>query len=269
MASGKRIFKKHPVVKCYNEIDAFKVNEDLFERLSQSSRKNIVQKLTVPKKSAKAWEVKAGQTCRFIVAHGPQVGDVNIWNLNDTNERFFSGKTRAIHRTHLSQYDRLWSSFPYLRPMATITQDSLKDYGFDEDGLGIHDVIGTRCDPYVMERINPGTNVSDSCHQYLCEAVAPYGLKESDVHDVFNIFMCTGFHKQTGQYVVRGSPAEVGDYIEVFAEFDLLVALSACPHGDVSIPCGEHIPDDKCFGLDVEVGQPEEALLEEWRNTKK
>ncbi len=57
-------------------------------------------------------------------------------------------KTRALHGTHVSAGDRLWSSLPHLRPMATITVDTLDWYGFDEDGGSVHDVIGTRCDPY-------------------------------------------------------------------------------------------------------------------------
>jgi uncharacterized protein YcgI (DUF1989 family) len=32
--------------------------------------------------------------------------------------------------------------------MATIIADTLDWYGFDEDGGSVHDVIGTRCDPY-------------------------------------------------------------------------------------------------------------------------
>ena len=35
-----------------------------------------------------------------------------------------------------------------MRPMATVTHDTLDWYGWDDDGAGIHDVIGTRCDPY-------------------------------------------------------------------------------------------------------------------------
>lgn len=34
---------------------------------------------------------------------------------------------------------------------------------------------------------------------------------------------------------------------------DLLVALSTCPQGDVSMPVGQQVPDDKCFPLGVEV----------------
>ena len=58
---------------------------------------------------------------------------------------------------------RLWSSLPYLRPMATITGDSVK-YGMDADGGGVHDVIGTRCDPYTV-RLMTGVTPDNTCHQ--------------------------------------------------------------------------------------------------------
>jgi Domain of unknown function (DUF1989) len=45
---------------------------------------------------------------------------------------------------------------PYLRPLATITHDTLAWYGWDEDGAGIHDVIGTRCDPYTNRLLAGG-----------------------------------------------------------------------------------------------------------------
>ena len=89
-----------------------------------------------------------------------QVGDVNVWNLDDTKERFYPGKTSQIHRTHLSVGDRLWSTFPNLRPLATVIGDSIQ-YGFDEDGAGVHDVIGTRCDQYTYKRMTGKDKVFD------------------------------------------------------------------------------------------------------------
>jgi len=74
--------------------------------------------------------------------------DSNAFTMISNKDLFYSGKTRALHGTHLSTGDRMWSSFPHLRPMATITYDTLDWYGFDADGAGVHDVIGTRCDPY-------------------------------------------------------------------------------------------------------------------------
>ena len=73
--------------------------------------------------------------------------DLNLWQAENLQERFYSGRTRALHGTHPSAGDRLWSGFPYLRPLVTITADTLDWCGFDEFGAGVHDVIGTRCIP--------------------------------------------------------------------------------------------------------------------------
>ena len=103
----------------------------------------------------------------YSVEHeGPQVGDLNLWNAHDLTERFYSGKTRALHATHLSTGDRLWSTLPRLRPMATITHDTLDWYGWDDDGAGVHDVIGTRCDPYTNLLLK-GTEYHHCCHSNL------------------------------------------------------------------------------------------------------
>jgi len=175
----------------------------------------------VPPREAKAFEVPAGHFFRIVSVEGPQVGDLNLWNVHDLTERFYSGKTRALHATHLSTGDRLWNSFPKLRPMATITHDTLDWYGWDEDGAGVHDVIGARCDPY--------TNLTRAL---AAERKLPLEEAEVHVHDVMNIFMCTGYTRDTHQYFMKASPVRSGDFIEFFAEIDLLVALSACPGGD-------------------------------------
>ena len=99
-------------------------------------------------RDAATFHVKAGQFFRITSVEGPQVGDLNLWNANDLFEKFYSGKTRALHGTHLTSGHRMWSSFPHLRPMATIIEDTLDWYGIDQFGGSVHDVIGTRCDPY-------------------------------------------------------------------------------------------------------------------------
>ncbi len=70
----------------------------------------------VPPREARCVRVGAGQFFRITSVEGPQVGDLNLWNAADLSERFYSGKTRALHGTHLSTGDRMWSSFPTLAP---------------------------------------------------------------------------------------------------------------------------------------------------------
>ena len=194
------------------------------------------------------------------------MGDLNLWNKNDLSERFYSGKTRALHGTHITTGERMWSSFPHLRPLATIVADTLSWYGIDAFGGSVHDVIGTRCDPYTGNLLS-GTQYHHCCHSNLTRALADHlGVSDAEaephVHDVLNVFMCTGFTRDTGQYFMKASPVRVGDYLEFFAEVDLLGALSACPGGDCS---SEHTSDAAaCYPLHVEVFEPASGALEGW-----
>ena len=221
--------------------------------------------VTVPPRDGRALRVPAGHFVRIVSVEGPQVGDLNLWSADDLSERFFSGKTRALHGTHVTAGHRLWSSLPYLRPLATITEDTLDWYGFDADGGGVHDVIGTRCDPYTHRLLSGGT-YHQCCHSNLTRALAAHtGLApaeaERHVHDVLNVFMCTGFTRDTHQYFMKASPVRPGDFLELFAEVDLIGALSACPGGD----CGaEHSSDAaRCHPLLIEIYRPE-APPEGW-----
>ena len=214
--------------------------------------------ITVPPREARCFRVSAGSFFRISCPEGAQVGDLNLWNADDLSERFYSGKTRALHGTHLSTGARMWSSFPTLRPLATITCDTLDWYGFDEYGCGVHDVIGTRCDPYTNNLLNGG-QYHHCCHSNLTRALAAeIGLTlpeaEEHVHDVLNVFMCTGFARDSGRYIMKASPVRQGDFIEFFAEIDLLGALSACPGGNCA---SEHSSDAAaCHPLLIEVFTP-------------
>ena len=230
----------------------------------------VVATHVAPPREACCFEVPAGQFLRITCTGGPQVGDLNLWNAHDLSERFYSGKTRALHGTHVSTGDRLWSSFPALRPMATVVRDDLDWYGIDAFGGAVHDVIGTRCDPYTG-RLLSGTDYHHCCHSNLTRALAdrlgvPLAEAEPHVHDVLNVFMCTGFTRDTGQYFMKASPVRPGDALVMLAEIDLLGALSACPGGD----CGaEHTSDSApCFPLQVDVLRPAPAALDGWESPR-
>ena len=150
--------------------------------------------------------------------------------------------------------------------MATIIHDNLSWYGIDQFGGSVHDVIGTRCDPYTNALLSGG-QYHQCCHSNLTRALAAEtGMSllqaEPHVHDVLNVFMCTGFTRDTGQYFMKASPVRPGDYLEFFAEVDLLGALSACPGGDCS---AKHSSDTaKCHPLLIEVFDPQEGKLADW-----
>ncbi|MCC5968343.1 MAG: DUF1989 domain-containing protein [Pararhodobacter sp.] len=252
-----------PVI-CYPLHDLPTPDLALYGR-ARAGAKRVAQ-VRVPPREAACFQVAAGQFFRISCPEGAQVGDLNLFNAENPDERFFSGKTRALHGTHVSTGARLWSNLPYLRPMATITADTLDWYGTDPFGGRVHDVIGTRCDPHTHFLLSGGESYHHCCHSNLTRALVGEGYPreraERMVHDVLNVFMCTGFTADTGQYFMKASPARKGDAITFFAEIDLLGVLSACPGGDCST---EHSSDAaQCHPLLVEVLAAEAGGLESW-----
>lgn len=245
---------------------ALNVDEDFYRRISAADSRRLVHDHVVPIRSGYAWEVPAGHVFRISILDGPQVGDLNLWHRHNPRERMWAARTRQLQRAHVSTFDRLWSTLPYLRPMATIVTDTLEHYGVDGDGGRVHDLLGSRCDPYV-NRMLTGQDFDRHCHSNLVRAVMPYGLTEFDVHDVLNVFQCTGLNDED-RYFMKACPARPGDFIELFAEIDLLCALSTCPGGDLSIPMwgpDARDPIEVCRPLGVQVYALPEDLLESWQ----
>ncbi|KAF2843514.1 hypothetical protein M501DRAFT_1012859 [Patellaria atrata CBS 101060] len=239
---------RDPPVPAYieNEGSPLRSSPEIYTAIGSAPRK-LVHAYTIPPRSSHAWQVSKTQILRLSTPEGPQVGDLNLWNQHNPKERFWASRTRQLHGTHVSTGDRLWSCLPYMRAMVTIIGDSLAS---DEEGSwgvrgtdgkrrtkwggGCHDLLGTRCDPYVNKLLT-GDTYNFHCHSNLFRAisVAPYNLSESDIHDVINVFQVTGLDAH-GKYFMEPSPAVPGSYIEFFAEQDLLCALSTCPGGDLS-----------------------------------
>ena len=251
-----------PIV-CYPNNNLKDNNLDVLHK----ARENLIKKkeVTINPRDAKTFEVKKGDFFRIESIEGPQVGDLNLFQSNNMDEKFYSGKTRALYGTHLSVGDKMYSSFPYFRSLATITWDTLDWYDYDEDGGSVHDVIGTRCDPYTSKLLS-GNDYHYCCHSNLTRALVKekyLDVREAEkiVHDVLNVFMCTGFTNDTKQYFMKASPVRPGDYLEFFAETDLLGVLSACPGGD----CGSgHSSDEaKCYPLKVSTWTVDQRYLKD------
>ncbi|KAI1755151.1 hypothetical protein F4782DRAFT_527876 [Xylaria castorea] len=216
-------------------------NENLYEKIRDTPRLKS-DEFVVPIRSGRAWKVDAGCIVRISTPEGPQVGDLNIWNAHNPRERFWASRTKQLHASHVSVGDRLWSITPWMRPLVTVLSDTLSWYGVDEHGGRVHDLLGTGCDPYINAVLTssnedngePDKHYDFHCKSNLARAVLPYGLTEYDIHDVINLFQVTGLDEE-GRYFMNPCPASSGDYIEFFAEQDVLMALSTCPGGDLSL----------------------------------
>ena len=158
-----------------------------------------------------------------------------MWNPHNPRERMWASRTRQLQQAHVSTHDRLWSTLPYLRPMATITDDTLCRLRHRQRRRprprSARHALG---DPYVNKLLS-GEDFHLHCHSNLTPRWRPTASPNSDVHDVLNVFQVTGLNDDD-KYFMKACPAKPGDYLEFFAEMDLLCALSTCPGGDLSVP---------------------------------
>lgn len=199
------------------------------ERLAtQVEQRKRIQSAIIPARTGKAFNVPQGHIIRIVCIEGSQVADTCVFNADDTTEAFWSGRTRVVHGGHLNVGDRLWSTPPRSRPMMTMIADTL-EHPEHPHGARSHDVLYCRCDNMMYERVHGLKNVP-SCNQNLVDAIAEFGLRPDQVHDPFNVFMTTGINAE-GRPFYLPSDSKKGDYIELVAEINCLVAISACPGG--------------------------------------
>jgi uncharacterized protein YcgI (DUF1989 family) len=172
--------------------------------------------------------VMQGEILRITCCEGPQVTDFNVFNAADPLEKFWAARTRVAHGCHLKVGDRLWSVPPRTRPMMTIIEDTVK-HGDLPFGARSHDLLYSRCDSRHFELVF-NRKGAPNCNDNLARAISEFGLPADLVHDPFNMFMTTGVNDQ-GRPFYLPSDVKKGDYMELIAEIDCLVAISACPGG--------------------------------------
>ena len=204
----------------------------------------LAQDATIPPASGKAFVVKAGQYLRVVTPTGPAVSDLNVFNLDNPRETFWSARTRAMRGAHLTTGDPLFSTPPGEQVMMTITADTVRRQDSPR-GAKTHDLLYSRCSRKGQAR--RGLTVERGCQENLAAAIAEFQLSPDHVHDPFNLFMKTGLDADDRPFY-EDPDARAGDYIELRAEIDCLVALTVC-----TSPC----IGDETHALQVQIYDPE------------
>ena len=188
----------------------------------------------IPPKSSIAFVVKRGSIVRIIDIEGSQVADFVCFNESNYIEFFSQAKTRINNgRVRISEGDRLFSNNNIA--MFEIVQDTVK----------VHDLLYPPCSTYLYEMMfrEPGR---EGCLENLAFALKPYGINKGAVPDPFNIFMHTSVD-ESHRLQIHRPVSTAGDFIELRAQMDCLVAISSCAE-DLSDCNGHH-----CTAMGVEV----------------
>ena len=183
----------------------------------------------VAAKGVTAFEVSTGQTVRVEDLAGRQAVDLICYNLDDLDEKFWAAHTAKLNGTiYITTGHVLFSDL--VRPMMTIVEDT----------LGVNDIICGSCS-YALDAVRYGEEkAAPGCMDLFEEGIAPWGLKRKDVPMCFNIFLDYPVQDEGRVVLDRDAGSKPGDHIDLRAEMNLLVVITACPQE--TNPCNAHNP---------------------------
>jgi uncharacterized protein YcgI (DUF1989 family) len=160
--------------------------------------------------------LRRGQVLRVIDPLGEQVSDLIAFGDPDRAEWLSSGRSIDYNDTVLfTAGHALYSNRS--RVMLTIVGDT----------VGRHDFLYTPCSQETFTLIYKRPEPHPSCFENLSRSLAGFGIAPDGIPTTFNIFMNVEFGGD-GRLRVLPPRSRSGDYIELRAEMDLVIGLTAC-----------------------------------------
>jgi uncharacterized protein YcgI (DUF1989 family) len=180
--------------------------------------KPIVQYYLNPQTGV-AFTVQKSQIIRVIDVEGGQVSDLVCFALQDIEEYLSSGRTIDYNeKLFQSTGDILYSSRS--NPMLAII----------EDPVGKHDFLFAPCSQEMFRLTYNETEPHPNCLDNLASALGQYGVKAFQIPTAFNIFMNVEV-SSSSEIAVKPPLSKAGDFINLRAEMDLIVGVTACAAG--------------------------------------
>jgi len=166
--------------------------------------------------SGRAFEMSRGEILRVIDPSGEQVADFIAFARADPGEWLSSGRTFDYNNTiYLTTGHVLYSNRS--RAMLTITADT----------VGRHDFLYTPCSQETFDILYQVEGHHPSCLENLVVNLRPFGIDADRIPTTFNIFMNVEVAAD-GTLGILPPRSKAGDYLEMRAETDLVVGLTAC-----------------------------------------
>lgn len=201
----------------------------------------VIFETTLPPRGRMAREIERGEVLRVVDLEGRQVGDLIAFNRADLAEKFWISNTIRLNGTvFVTTGHVLYSELS--NPMFTIMADT----------CGRHDLLAGSCNAEI-DKVRYGVDGHYGCVENFLAALAPYGIARRDIPMSLNLFMNCPV-EASGAWQIAPPASKAGDYIDLRAEMDCLVALSNCPQ-DLN-PCN----DGRLKPLKVVIYRPGKAV---------
>jgi urea carboxylase-associated protein 2 len=162
--------------------------------------------------------VMCGQSLRIVNDQATAGVSALFWNAHDTSERLNPADSIKVQWTARLTFGKLLLS-DMGRVLASITDDT----------CGQHDcVAGASTRSGDARKYGPSPTRRNS-HDNFVLAAAKHGMSVRDVGPCISFFAPVGTD-EAGRLGWRAYAVKAGDYVDLRAEMDLIVALSNCPH---------------------------------------
>ena len=163
-----------------------------------------------------AFVMSRGDTLRVIDPSGEQVADFVAFARADAGEWLSSGRTFDYNNTiYLTTGHVLYSNRS--RALFTITADT----------VGRHDFLFTPCSQATFDILYKTEGHHPSCLENLAINLRPFGIAADQIPTTFNIFMNVEIGPD-GTLDILPPRSKAGDYVDLRAEADVVVGLTAC-----------------------------------------
>ena len=163
-----------------------------------------------------AFVMSRGETLRIIDPSGEQVADFVAFARADAGEWLSSGRTFDYNNTiYLTTGHVLYSNRS--RALVTIAADT----------VGRHDFLYTPCSQETFDILYAVKGHHPSCLENLATSLRPFGIGSDQIPTTFNVFMNVEVGAD-GTLSILPPRSKAGDYLELRAETDLVVGLTAC-----------------------------------------
>lgn len=209
------------------------INATLASPISSDGTAQSGKLYTVPARQGRAVRLAKGDVIRIINTHGSQVCDTWAFNVADMTEFMSMEHARAwIDRLTPVVGDVLVTN--RRRPITTLITDT---------SPGVHDTLIAPCDLDRYRTLGV-EGYHDNCADNLRMALKAIGLRCSEVPCALNLWMNIPVDANNAiQWLPTASKPM--DHVELRAEMDCVVAMSACPQ-DI-VPINDQHPSDVHF----------------------
>jgi uncharacterized protein YcgI (DUF1989 family) len=170
----------------------------------------------IPPQHGSGFTLRRGQVLRVIDPQGEQVADLFAFAAQEPRGWLSSGRSiDYAGKIFLTTGDVLYSD------------DSRRMFTIAEDTAGRHDFLLTPCSQEMFEILYRHEGHHPSCWENLQRAFGTFGIDGSRIGTTFNIFMNVAVDPD-GSVTVGVPSSKAGDHIDLVAEMDMIVALTAC-----------------------------------------